>query len=198
MFEKELIIDGRGHLEGRLASIIAKELLSGQRVTVVRCEQILKSGWVKRNEIIRQDVMHKRINTNPRRGQKHWRAPSRIFWKCVRGMLPHKLPRGAAALGKLKVFEGMPFPYDQKKRMVMPDALRTLRLKAKRKFVSLGDLAALTGWTKGDLVERLEEKRKAKSAAFYALKTKKAEARVKAAKHKDVAPFDKELAKLGY
>ena len=38
MFEKELVIDGRGHLEGRLASIIAKELLSGQRVTVVRCE----------------------------------------------------------------------------------------------------------------------------------------------------------------
>jgi large subunit ribosomal protein L13Ae len=29
MFEKELIIDGRGHLEGRLASIIAKELLNG-------------------------------------------------------------------------------------------------------------------------------------------------------------------------
>ena len=53
MFEKELIIDERGHLEGRLASIIAKELLSGQRVTVVRCEQILKSGWIKRNEIIR-------------------------------------------------------------------------------------------------------------------------------------------------
>ena len=38
MFEKELVIDGRGHLEGRLASIIAKELLAGQRVTIVRCE----------------------------------------------------------------------------------------------------------------------------------------------------------------
>mgnify|MGYP002051363676 CR=1 FL=1 len=42
--------------------------------------------------------MKKRINTNPRRGAKHWKAPSRIFWKCTRGMLPHKLPRGAAAL----------------------------------------------------------------------------------------------------
>jgi large subunit ribosomal protein L13Ae len=198
MFEKELIIDGRGHLEGRLASIVAKELLSGQRVTVVRCEQILKSAWIKRNEIIRQDDMHKRINTNPRRGAKHWRAPSRIFWKVVRGMLPHKLPRGAAALGKLKVFEGCPTPYDAKKRMVMPDALRTLRLKAKRKFTSLGDLAALTGWTQGDIVAQLEEKRKAKSAAFYALKTKKADARAKAAKNKDVAVFDKELAKFGF
>jgi large subunit ribosomal protein L13Ae len=31
-------------------------------------------------------------------------------------MLPHKTPRGAAALGKLKVFEGIPAPYDTKKR----------------------------------------------------------------------------------
>ena len=88
-------------------------------------------------------------------------------------MLPHKLPRGAAALGKLKVFEGVPFPYDQKKRMVIPDALRTLRLKARRNYCSLGELATLTGWTKGDCVERLEEKRKVKSAAFHALKVKK-------------------------
>jgi large subunit ribosomal protein L13Ae len=29
MFEKEIIVDGRGHLLGRLASIVAKELLSG-------------------------------------------------------------------------------------------------------------------------------------------------------------------------
>ena len=49
--------------------------------------------------------MKKRINTNPRRGAKHWKAPSRMFWKCTRGMLPHKMAKGAAALGKLKVFE---------------------------------------------------------------------------------------------
>jgi hypothetical protein len=29
MFEKEIIIDGRGHLVGRLASKVAKELLNG-------------------------------------------------------------------------------------------------------------------------------------------------------------------------
>ena len=35
---KPLVIDGRGHLLGRLASIVAKSLLQGQRVVVVRCE----------------------------------------------------------------------------------------------------------------------------------------------------------------
>lgn len=198
MFEKELIIDGRGHLEGRLASIVAKELLSGQHVTVVRCEQILKSGSLKRNHIIRQDVMKKRINTNPRRGFMHWKAPSRIFWKCTRGMLPHKLSRGADALGKLKVFEGIPFPYDQKKRMVIPDALRTLRLKARRNYCSLGDLASITGWTKAGIVADLEGKRKVKSEVFYNAKQKKVEARQNAAKDKTVAAFNTELAKLGY
>ena len=142
--------------------------------------------------------MKKRINTNPRRGAKHWRAPSRIFWKALRGMLPHKLPRGAAALGKLKVFEGIPFPYDQKKRMVIPDALRTLRLKARRNFCTLGELATITGWTKGDIVADLETKRKAKSEAWYNAKQKKDDARTKAAQDKTVAPFNAELAKLGF
>jgi ribosomal protein L13 len=29
MFEKELVIDGRGHMYGRLASKVAKEILRG-------------------------------------------------------------------------------------------------------------------------------------------------------------------------
>ena len=64
-----------------------------------------------------------------------------MFWRTVRGMLPHKTARGAAALGRLKVFEGMPYPYDHKKRMVVPDALKALRMQNHRKFCVLGDLA---------------------------------------------------------
>ena len=36
-----------------------------------------------------------------------------MFWRVVRGMLPHKLKRGAAAMDRLKVFEGIPPPYDK-------------------------------------------------------------------------------------
>lgn len=42
--EKPIIIDGKDHLMGRLASVIAKCLLQGQRIVVVRCEQICISG----------------------------------------------------------------------------------------------------------------------------------------------------------
>lgn len=39
-----VVIDGKGHLLGRLASIIAKQILTGQKIVVVRCELINASG----------------------------------------------------------------------------------------------------------------------------------------------------------
>ena len=198
MFEKEVIIDGRGHLMGRLASVVAKQLLCGQRVVVVRCEAINISGSLFRNNLTLQADRHHRINTNPRRGFKHWKAPSRMFWKVIRGMLPHKTPKGTAALGRLKVFEGIPFPYDHKKRVVVPEALKVLRLKSYRKFCSLGELAVGGGWTGATLISKLEEQRKAKSQKFHELKSKKVAARAKAMDDKKVASFNTELKKYGF
>ena len=48
-------------------------------------------------------------------------------------MIPHKTARGAAALKRLKVFEGVPPPFDKVKRMVVPEALRVIWLKPYRK-----------------------------------------------------------------
>ena len=42
--KKEILIDGRGHLLGRLASVVAKHLLNGDHITVVRCEDINQTG----------------------------------------------------------------------------------------------------------------------------------------------------------
>lgn len=56
-------------------------------------------------------------------------------------MVPHKTKRGAAALDRLKGFEGIPPPYDKVKRMVVPDALKVLRLQHGHKFCKLGDLS---------------------------------------------------------
>merc|ERR1719244_1652407 len=116
-FHKLLVIDGSGHLMGRLASIVAKNLLQGQRIVVVRCERINISGGFYRNKLKYLQFLRKRINTKPSRGPFHYRSPTRMFWKVVRGMLPHKKARGKLALDRLKVFEGVPPPYDQKKKV---------------------------------------------------------------------------------
>lgn len=77
-------------------------------------------------------------------------------------MIPHKTARGAAALERLKVFEGVPPPYDKQKKMVVPQALRVLRLQPGRKYCTVGRLSHEVGWKYQDVVERcvdVQEKR---------------------------------------
>ena len=84
------------------------------------------------------NFLHKRHIVNPKKsGPFHHRAPSKILYRAIRGMVPHKTARGAAALERLKLFEGVPPPYDRKKKMVVPEALRVLRLKPGRKFCTV-------------------------------------------------------------
>ncbi|CUS12818.1 unnamed protein product [Tuber aestivum] len=195
-FEPVVVIDGKGHLLGRLASTVAKQLLNGQKIVVVRCEDLNISGEFFRSKLKYHAYLRKATRYNKTRGPFHFRAPSRIFYKTVRGMVSHKTARGQAALERLKVFEGIPPPYDTKKRMVVPQALRVLRLKPGRKYCTVGRLSHEVGWKYQDVVERLEEKRKAKSAAFYA--RKKAHVKKLAIAAGNTSTNKEELAKLGY
>ncbi|KAI9625058.1 hypothetical protein KEM48_008601 [Puccinia striiformis f. sp. tritici PST-130] len=111
--------------------IIAKQAISGQKVVVVRCEEINVSGSFFRLKLRWADHMHKRHLVNPKKsGPFHHRAPSRILYKAIRGMMPHKTARGAAGLQRIKLFEGMPPPYDRKKKMVVPPSSPCFAIKA--------------------------------------------------------------------
>lgn len=114
--------------------------------------------------------------------------------------IPHKTKRGQAALERLKVFEGVPPPYDKQKRLVIPQALRVLRLAPGRKYSTLKRLSSEFGWKYNDVVASLEEKRKVKAKAYY--EKKKALLRVKAAAEKSVAkelkPVQEVLSSYGY
>jgi large subunit ribosomal protein L13Ae len=90
-----------------------------------------------------------------------------MFFRVCRGMLPHKTARGASALARLRVYEGIPPEYSRKKRMVVPDALRVLRHTPGRKVTQLGLLAKEVGWKYADTVEAFEIKRKRNSLRFY-------------------------------
>merc|ERR1712019_107198 len=178
---KPVVIDGRGHLMGRLASIVAKFILNGNKVVVVRTEGINMSGNFYRNKLKLHKFLRLRCNVKPLRGPFHFRAPGKIFWRTVRGMVPHKTERGKAAMKRLQTFEGIPPPYD-KKRMVIPAALKVLRLKPGRKFCSLGRLSHDVGWKYQDVVATLEAKRKVKSEGFHKKQTAKDKLRADAEK----------------
>eukprot|EP00501_MAST-03F_sp_TOSAG23-6_P001074 GSMAST32.ASY1.ANO1.1117.1 assembled CDS len=176
MYSNEIIIDAKGHLLGRLASIVAKELLNGQRVTLVRCEGILMSGSPVRTKM----------------RPIHHRSPAKVFYRCVRGMVPHKMKRGECAMSRLTCFEGVPSPYDKKKRVVVPKALKVIRMEKSRNFTCLGDLCNNFGWKHASLVQRLEAKRISRGNAYHAAKTAKAK------KVPTETSVDAKLATFGY
>jgi len=167
MFEKRVVVDCKGHLLGRLASVIAKELLNGQHVVCLRTEEIEISGSFARNKMKYMLFLQKRMNTNPKRGPFHFRAPHKILWRTIRGMLPHKTKRGAAALNRLRLYEGVPPHFEKIQRVVVPQALRVLRLKPGRKFTHLGELSNSVGWKHYETIKKLEAKRKLRGKMFY-------------------------------
>jgi len=197
-----MIIDGRGHLIGRLAATVAKSILQGENIVVVRCEGLNISGSFYRNKMKYMEFLKKRCNINPARGPFHFRAPSKIFTRIVRGMVPHKTERGKQALVRLRAFEGIPAPYDKKKRMLVPSALRTLRLKPRRRFTELSRLSHEVGWQYQTVVATLEKKRKIKAKHYYLrereLKKLKTNAQQKVAKSSQGAKHLAVLKQYGY
>jgi len=200
MFEKEKIIDAKGHLLGRLAAVIAKELLGGQRIVVVRAEALCLSGSLFRRRTAYMEWMHIKHVTNPRRtGPFHLKSPSQMFWRSIRGMLPHKTQRGKAALERLKVFEGIPHPYSLRKRVCVPLAIRHVRLQSGRKWCLVGELSKQIGWNHGETVNRLETKRQEKAKLYHTKKTKLAKVvDAETDKLNDVKTIRAQLASLGY
>jgi len=196
MFEKEVVIDGSGHILGRLASTVAKEILAGQKVVVVRCEKIEMTGSMIRNKMKWARYMRLRHNTNPVRGPFHYRSPARIFWRTVRGMIPHKTYRGKQAMARLQSFEGIPEPFDKKKRMVVPNALKVLHVKTFRKTTVLGEMASQSGWKHAELIKKLEAQRIAKAQEYYV--EKKAAAVKKAKAEAECTSINATLEAFGY
>mmetsp|Transcript_10589 Transcript_10589/g.19129 ORF Transcript_10589/g.19129 Transcript_10589/m.19129 type:complete len:202 (-) Transcript_10589:79-684(-) len=200
VLEKPILIDCRDHLHGRLCSVVAKELLAGQKIILVRCEEMVISGSLVRNQTKYAQFRNKRMNTNPRRGPFHFKSPARIVWRTIRGMVHQKSARGQAAIGRLSTFEGIPHPYDKMKRKVIPAALRVVRLKPGRKYTKMGDLANNVGWKHKELVDSLEDKRRAKSEVYFQRKkaTQALKAKAEEAAAGDLTKVNEVLAAAGY
>lgn len=187
---KTVVINANDHVFGRLAATVAKHLLRGERVVVLRCEGLVLSGPFLRNKLKYVRWFHKRHVTNPKRGPFHFRAPSHLFIRAVRGMIPYLTKRGAWAMRRLAAFDGVPPPYDKTKAFVVPRALRRLRLDPLRDYCRMGRICHELGWQHQETVKTLEAKRKRAGEVFLKEKVAKLTLAKQAA-----AAVDKTLSK---
>lgn len=135
------IIDGTGHIMGRLATHIAKQLLAGEEVAVVNAEKLVITG---RREHIFEDYKARRdrgVAGRNRFGPYYPRMPDRMFKRSVRGMIPFSEPRGRTAYKKLKVYIGVPV---EMKGAKFTKVEKALDRGATRK-VELGEVAEWLG-----------------------------------------------------
>ena len=138
------VIDAEGLILGRLASIVAKRLLRGERIVIVNAERAIITGDPQR--VIRRylERLRKRTHYNPEKTGPKWpRRPDRIVKRAIRGMLPRKTYHGREALRRLRVYIGVPEEYREAPKERPPEAM----LKNPRvKYITVGELAKHIGW----------------------------------------------------
>jgi len=106
--QPQTVIDASGLILGRMASVVAKRLLLGESIVIVNAEKATISG--KRLSRVREAKAFLEVG-HPGKGPFHPRRPDQIVRRTVRGMLPHRLPKGQAALKRLRVFLGVPLEF---------------------------------------------------------------------------------------
>jgi large subunit ribosomal protein L13 len=101
----KIVYDGEGSVFGRLASIVAKDLLKGNEVDILNCEKIIVSGDKK---LLAKKILAKREmgSGGSMKGPKYPRVADRLVKRMIRGMLPWDRMKGRDALRRLKCFEG--------------------------------------------------------------------------------------------
>ena len=139
--ENAIIIDAKGLILGRMASIIAKRLLQGESVIVLNAEKTAISG--KRLQIVKEAKTFLEVG-HPRKGPYHPRRPDKIVRRTIRGMLPRKKPKGRQAFKRLRVYLGAPMEFEDKKIQTILEASAE---KLKSPYITVGELAKEIGWT---------------------------------------------------
>ena len=106
-----LFFDAEGLVAGRLASIAAKQLLKGNKVTIVNASKAIVSGRPSHTF----EIYSRKVKMgDPYHGPFFPRGPERILRRTVKSMLPQS-SRGRSAVLGLSVHSGTPKLYEGKK-----------------------------------------------------------------------------------
>ncbi|MDD2439142.1 MAG: 50S ribosomal protein L13 [Methanosarcinaceae archaeon] len=136
-----IVIDANGLILGRLASTVAKKLLSGdEKIRIINAEKVVVSGS-KQTTFEEYKAWQERGATEF--GPYFPKRPDRILKRTVRGMLPYKRARGRDAMSRLRVYIGVPQELSEAEAVSFKEASMT-RLSSP-KYVRLGDVCLKLG-----------------------------------------------------
>lgn len=136
----QTVIDAEGLILGRMASVVAKRLLEGERIDIVNAEGAVVSG--KRLQVIKERKEFLEVG-GPTKGPFHYRKPNAIVRRTIRGMLPHRKPRGRDAYRRLRVHIGVP----RELGGVEAESIEVAHVDRLRgRYITVGEIAKNIGW----------------------------------------------------
>lgn len=135
-----IIYDAENQILGRLSSVIAKKLISGESVAVVNAEKAVLSGSRKSNV---EHYMVRVQRGDPIKGPFFPRTADGIFRRAVRGMLPWKKPSGKNAYKRVHVYIGVPEKLKGKEDTFQKNIADASKLRTKT--MTLKDLSTELG-----------------------------------------------------
>lgn len=102
---EKLVYDSKGAIFGRMATVIAKELLKGKSIDLINCEEIIISG---RKGLFAERVLQKRKmgSGGSLKGPRYIRQSDRLVKRMIRGMLPWDRTKGREAFKRLRCYVG--------------------------------------------------------------------------------------------
>ena len=131
------IIDGTGHILGRLATYVAKQALNGEEIVIVNAENVIITG--NRTAIL-DDYKQRRnmgVTGRNRKGPYYPRMPDRLLRRSIRGMLPYQEPKGRSAYKRVMTCIGIPSEHKGAELVMVENA----KYKGSTKKMTLGDVS---------------------------------------------------------
>jgi large subunit ribosomal protein L13 len=132
------VIDAKGHVLGRLSSVVAQRIMDGEEVVIINAEMALVTG---RRDTTLSDYKQKKDRGQIRKGPYYPRRADLIFKRTVRGMIPWTKSSGRDAYRRLRVYVGVPDQYEGSDTERIEQAMRLNT----GKYITLGDVAEFLG-----------------------------------------------------
>ena len=136
-----MIIDARNMVLGRLSSYVAKQVLLGNKVDVINCEESVISG---KNAAVLQNYIRRIDRKAPGKGPYFYRRPDMFVKRTIRGMLPFKRQRGMNAYRNVKCYIGIPESFKSEKAFVLGKESAAKLHSAD--YVRVKDICKAVGW----------------------------------------------------
>ena len=136
-----MIIDAKDAILGRLSSYASKQVLLGNKVDVINCEECVVSG---KKQAILDEYLRRVHRKAPTKGPYFYRRPDMFVKRTIRGMLPFKRARGRDTFKNIKCYIGVPENLKNEKALTVEGAnIEKLQLTD---YLKVKDICKAVGW----------------------------------------------------